>query len=161
MGAVLPVMSDRRIVLTEARATANLTTATTLVLTADRRSAAVDMVALEEATVLERTMTGLPITPPAIVPDTNHRTSPRRTLIPLATPTPPVILIRLEGAMVEVVKRKASTRPLAATEEVTSLIAATNGAVMVAETTAAGVRAKDTVTKSTMTTTTRPSVLRS
>jgi len=75
-------------------------------------TAVVDMVGLVEAIVLNGTMTIARVTPVVIVRDINPRISRRRTLTPLATPTPPVIPILLEEAMGEVVRRKARITPL-------------------------------------------------
>jgi len=114
------VVVDRRTTLTEAlrEAMIDLTTTTTLVPMADRKNAPVDMAALEGVMVPAETR----MTPPPIVQDTNPRTSRRRTPIPLATrippttPTPPATRILPEEVMVEIVRPKARTTPLAATE---------------------------------------------
>ena len=126
------------------------------------------MVALEEDMVLNGTRTTTLIAPAATVLDTSPRISRRKTLIPLATPTPLVIPIP-PG---EVVRRKAETTQLVATEEAIKLMAAANEAVMVAEATVMKAAMKSVVATSTMakkvaanitsttTTTTRPTVLR-
>ena len=132
------------------------------------------MAALEEVIVLNGTMTTPRMTPAAIVRDTNPRISHWRTLTPLATPSPPVIPIPLEEAMVEVVRRKTGTT-LAATEEATILMAAEATTILMAaeETTilmaaaamvVGGVvvkaMAEDITTRNITMTMTRPMVLR-
>ena len=63
-----------------------------------------------EVMVLTGTKTAVLMTPPAIVRDTNPRISRRRTLTPLATPTPPAIPTPGE-VMAAVVRQKPGTPP--------------------------------------------------
>jgi len=81
-----------------------------------------DMAVLE-VMVLKGTMTAALMTPPAIVRDTNPHISRRRTLTPLATPTPGEVLAA-------VVRRKPGTPP-AAMEEATIHTAAPDKVVTV------------------------------
>jgi len=122
------------------------------------------MAVLEGAMILNETMMTALMELTAIVRDTSPRTSHRRPLTPLVSPllipTPPAIRTLLEEVMVEIVRRKAGTPPLAAAEA-TVRMAATIKAAIVAEVIVVRVTAESATTKNiAVTRMTRPMVLR-
>jgi len=164
-GAVLPVVVDRMIPLTEAvkKALTDLAITTALTPMVDRRSAAAVDMAVLEAAVPRGTMT-IRLTALAVIirdinPPISHRISHRRTPIPLATP--PLVIPTLGEVTVGVVRRKPVTTPRVATEALIILMAATKEAVAVGMATVMATARKVTIKSTTTVTTMRPMVLRS